>query len=409
MEFDCNWHEVSKDIDVVNKELSTLLQNAADDYANGKVLKAEYSYGDVILSNGQLMLPKLTQSENISFGVVICQSLEGFVYSNEDNTIPVAIIEPGRAFLINDSENPLAVPRQLLNVSAGARSIFLLPKVSDATNFVKLARNFSLNQKKPPKNLQEQWEIFVDIAQKAKSPWKATVIFFDQTWINKSSLSGYRLYEYLCRNNLPSKSFFGKKIAFDKELSEAIGKFKFKPDPFLTDNIKHIFEIAARFFPGLVFAEDDSLGPIALIQKAFIEHYGLDYSPNILLPGYIGSGKQCYHSMQYPMLLEYSPQQRKESTNLKQLRELYQIMAKAIEHIQNKNSLNGILKEICDVHLEFFHTYAEENMEIVHSKNIKLVDPVVKKQVSQFSFPFCDSSSFLRKGCIAVSNSYVGN
>lgn len=185
-------------------------------------------------------------------------------------------------------------------------------------------------------------------------------------------------------------------------LAETISELRFKPDAFLVENIKHLFAIACHFVPGFVFAEDESLAPIQFLQESFMEHYGLHYMPSILQPGYAQKGRPCYHSLQHPAFLR--PAIRRQETNLEQIRELYRVLYKVIERIQEVDPIQQELIEFLKTQLEFFHMNATDknHREVEPITEIQTLDPIIQKQLAQFTIPFSDASAFLCKGCISV-------
>lgn len=397
------WSKEFEMLNLLNSELAAILNEVAKDQGvpDKSVIKAEFCFGDMILTNGCLTLSDSAQQQDVSFGIVLDHSLEIFT-TEKNGSSPVAILEAGQAFVLMDSPDLTLLPSCLLNISAGARSIFLLPRITEETSFWKLARNYNLQEKQPPKNLNEHWQIFSEIAKKSNSSWKATVLFFDKSWLDCTSIAGYRLYQYLRDTNLPNSHFFRKKLTFEMAFTETLSELCFRPDPFLIENIKQLFAISCHFMPGFVFAEDETLAPIQLLQEAFVQVYGLQYTPAILQPGYAKKGRRCYHSMQHPMLPQTTT--RKHDTNLEQMREIYRVLYKTVEHIQNLDPITSELVEFISTELEFFHVNAQkQHREIEPSKNIEFFDPIIQRQISKFHFPFADTSAFLRRGCIAMS------
>lgn len=390
----------SEKLSSISPELANILEDILKNRGlpDKELIKVEFNFGDMLLSDGRLTV---SNCQDIAFGVVLEHSLE--VFTHDQNKItPMAILEAGQAFVLMDHPGLSLLPLSLLNICAGARSIFLLPKITEEMRFWKLAQNCNLEQKDPPQNLNEHWQIFSDIAGKARSPWRATVLLFDKSWLDYHSLAGHKLYQYLQHTNLPNAHFFRKKLTFEMAFADTLSELGFKADPSFIRSINHLFEISCHFLPGFVFAEDESLAPIKLLQDAFMKHYGLRYTPTILQPGYAKPGRRCYHPMQNPMLNHNSP--RKHETNLEQIREIYRVVHKTIEHIQEIDPISRELVEFLNAELEFFHVNAQEkHREVEPSKNIGIRDPVIQRQVAQFHIPFSDASAFLRKGCIAMS------
>lgn len=398
--FDTDWSKALEKVKTINNNFFSLARAIATNKKQKlKVTEVEYNFGDSIISDGKLELPNAT---NYSFGIVLSSTLEVFINVNEQ-IVPIAILNPGQTFLLSDHFNSASLPLSFKNITAGARSIFLLPKITDSMRFWRLARRYKLSMDMP-RTPFDQWYIFKDIAKATKCSWKAKVLLFNNDWLKEENELTKELRNYLLQHELPRPAFFRKKILFHMILAESLKEFKIKTDIHLADTVKHLLAIATGFLPTFTFAQNESMAPIKIIQHAFMHDYKLGYAPHILQPGYCNQKHPCYYSMQIPILLESSPQQRLGKTKLEQLKNIHDLLSKITDRINNHRN-EGVFKEFSDFNtldFNFFDSRVTNDPEIDSSFKIAKFDSVIQNQVDLFKAPFCGTSNFLSQGCISI-------
>src|SRR3990167_1558640 len=129
-----------------------------------KELKADFSYAGL----------------ETPAGVMLRNSIELFI-ETPDRVIPHAVFMPGDVFALWKWLDPQAVvhPTPLMCGTAGARSIFMLPNISDLAAHKKLRQDFNVRQS-PPNQLMDQWSLFTALAKHsaAAATWRAEAILF---------------------------------------------------------------------------------------------------------------------------------------------------------------------------------------------------------------------------------------
>lgn len=361
-------------------------------------MKSTFSFGESIFKNGKAMPHELPS--DLGFFLIIDRGVEVFIESPLQTT-PIAALQTGQTFSLDNEQNLSPLPLQLLNMTAGARSMFLYPKISNFDSHNRMFRYYNFDLSIPtPQRASNQWHMFKEIAAAKNSPWRTTILFFGNEWLQGDTLEHHQLRDYLRDSNVPNTRFYPKKMVFELLISEAIDQLRFKPDPFLADNLKHVFAISNGFLPGHVFADDEQFAPIQVIQEAFLEQYKLAYAPNILIPGYATHERVCYHSIQDSMMIEYAPQQRKKTSHLTQLRELARVFDQTKDYFEK--NYQPELAEFFATQFEIFHPHGAADIAVLPDHHILDLDSVLQRQVAASNKHFAKKSHFTSQGCISI-------
>lgn len=399
--FDRDWSKTWEKIKAVNANFFTLAKSVAIKKRKLKVTEIEYNFGDEVMSAGKLTLP-IADKTKYSFGIVLESALEAFVIEN-GQIASTAILKPGQTFLISNQFKSTNLPLGIKNITAGARSIFLLPKITDSTRFWRLSRKHKLKMDMP-RTPYDQWEIFKNITNHSHCPWRAKVLLFTEEWLKNNDSSTKAMINYLLAHELPQPDLFRKKDLFQMVFSKALSELRIKAEPYLIEKIKHLFAIASGLLPAFTFAQDESLAPIKTIQKAFTQDYKLSYAPHIVQPGYCNQKYPTYYSMQMPGLITLSSQKRITRTKLEQLKDVHSLLSDILTYI-SKYQDEPIIKELGNfekLDFKFFDSRVIRDSRIDPSTKMKKFDSIIQKQSDLFKAPFCESSSFMSQGCISV-------
>ena len=165
--------------------------------------------------------------------------------------------------------------------------------------------------------------------------------------------------------------------------------------------------------PGYIPAVNDNLLPASLLQKIFIESYGLKkYHPDIMQPSHFTLEKDkypIYYSLQNPSTLIFSPKSRKISSTIFELRELEHIMRIFISELSKDNALcsDTIINTIAKtVDFDYYHNKADRHRVIRSSSEIAKADKRFNITDSRNKSPtthFASDSPFVR-GCISIKS-----
>lgn len=352
-------------------------------------------------------------------GMVLEKNLEYFIdLKNENISIPWLIFSPGSFFpfatILSKKTNRTYAPNGVLTVTSGTRSSFMLPNIGCATNHSNLQRDFNV-QNPPPKSLYEHWHIFREIINSTigNCNWRSCVIYFSEKWIEKLHNDKAWLYLKHYLHELAWNAFEYRRndIYYNIAFSVIQKKRNLKPNPYLVDTARHLFTTALGAAPGYAPACNDDALPYELLQKVFIESYGLKkYFPTIMQPIHFNfelDKLPVYYSLQNPSTFVFSPRSRKLSSTIFEMRELEHIMKIFISELSNDDGMcsDTIINKIAKcVEFNYFHNKNDRHRIVRLSADINKLDErfiVNSKHKTEIS-KFATDAPFVR-GCISIS------
>ena len=427
-----SWQEVSIDVHQCNPELATIIDQLSpgDDLP---LIKVSYPYGAQITHHTTLHLPN-DQGDLVPLGDPSLDAELQTMLAGQDTLLPLSLLLKGAAEIytqFNERILPwsLLMPGQLLslwrkldqsdtfhpvhifNVTSGARSIFMAPNIGDSGAHNRLKRDFSLHAP-PPINLHDHWEIFRAIAQHpdTHSTWQSELLLFPAKWLEliHHDPAWLPLRCYLYQYGWQTSAYSRNQLFYNYAFSIALAGRNYKPAPYINDTAKHLIAIAVGAKPGFRVLLDDSIAPVSLFQKVYLESYGLKkYIPSVIGPAYWSkqNTSPIYYSLQYPITYEFSPKSRKVASTLHNLSELKCLLDIFIQALAN-NQLNvedTILKQLGKtLHFDYFHNKLDQQ------KEVKLTNLLPNKDSSLTVSPmpdreFAESGTFFL-GCIQISH-----
>lgn len=433
---ECTWKEIRDDIAKVNKKLADIIDKIDPDDSY-TVFRRKYRYGEYILRDSDFLVTnKLGQSVPISDASVDAKIQEKLGYNLNSNpvmllldnsielflklqnrTIPFSVygmISKGHVFglgrLFNNGEH--YHPAFLWNMTAGARSIFMLPKISSSLLHKKLSKQLCIHED-TPKNLLDHWHVFKKIANHKEfgEPWFTEIVFFSKKWFETLDDPAWKeLKIYLLEAAWQRSSFWRDQFIWDTIFSMIQGANVIRANPYIADNVKTLILIGLGKVPGFSPAEDDDIAPISRIQKAYLDIYGLKkYPPIIMQPKFLQFGEKSdsvYYSLEYPMAIEFSPKLSQNSSKLDDLLFIRRLLDTYIREI-SANKLNvantRIFEIIKKIKFDCYHCDVSQYSGLKESAEIYNDDKKVQgisKQFSRLEFP--ERSPFFR-GCVRVS------
>ncbi len=304
------------------------------------------------------------------------------------------------------------------SVSAGARSLYLLPKVTLSGGHKRLKRDYHVTLP-PPKLMKDHWPIFKQIVNSPAftEEWDCEIIYLTDKWLEKLESNGpwLRLRNYLLERGWLHSEYARKKSIFDviwQLFAKSLSERGLKPNPYVLDTLKHLAFIGTGVLPASRPANGSgSAGPIDGIQQVYLDCYGLkDYIPTIMEPANLSllEKNSVYYSLQSPSMLESIPQLRNLSSIIDNMRELKELTDHFLGEAFDENLRVGqtkVINIIQKLSFEFFHeaTYAygadiRPTYEMPEGDSNLLYLP--PGSYGQRKFP--ETSAFLR-GCVRVS------
>ncbi len=392
------WQDIRSEVNIVNSQFAELIDELSPD-SKLPLYVAKYDYGEIIENGFAFFYPdnrgKVLTLDNIKdrqfqhdfsyvgigtpAGIVLDKSLEIFIESGS-RIIPRKVYTSGDIFALwgKLQTNKRFHPTPVMKTTAGARSIFMLPNISDQFHFLKLRDKLNIKIE-IPNELEEQWSLFRAITKKKQSNWQVKVLLLTTDWMDliRNDSAWNKLYCYLLQQAWLNSSYERNQIFYDHALSRIMEMKNLKPNPYLVDTFKYILSIALGAFPGFTIATDETYMPTKLLQEIFIEDYGLKhYWPTLFHPiqyDFDSSDFPIYYSLQYPTTLIFSPKSRKLTTTLQDLRDMINIYEKFNDAINTgflglKETVIGeFLKRI---NFLFFHSKPDKHGEILPSELI---------------------------------------
>ena len=420
-----NWQDIRNRVIKINRELAAIIDKISPNKHYPLIL-ASYRFGDLIIKNGLLHLPKFSkliplnsaelESKLVKFlsyakiplTLLLNNACEIFVESNE-RTIPLNIFYQGKCFgtfeTLSAIFNMECFP--IWNVSAGGRTLFTLPKITESSGLKRLKNYYDLPTDLQVRMLSDHWQLFKEISQSSRfnQTWKQDLIFFTAPWFkNKKDPVWLEFKDYVFKQGWIQSQYAIANFEFSifwQQFVKAIHQRNLKPSIYLSDTIKHLFAITAGAAPAFT-PDDDSqrIAPTEALKQALLEVYQLkNYLPTFMHAGMLGNEnlKTLYYSLNFPTLLEGTPEGKKELTLMFDLKEIKLMLETFQRFLTSENNL------LSKINLNYFHVQEDKNAAINSSKVlVKFDKSLLLDQKSYYEREFCATSQFWR-GCIQIA------
>lgn len=379
-----SWEDVRHDVQRVDRHLANMIDDVSKKTGH-KLYKARYCYGDRIVTHGKFHLPlkdggtvplkepdvatilqKHLGRKSVPMGLILTNSVEIF-FETKRYVVPSKLFGPGKLFGLWEAfdPDPLDSLVSIWNLTAGARTICMLPSISDAVLYKKLQREFALSSTMPPSKLLEHHHLFTELSRHIvdeEQKWYCDILFFSDDWLH-SNQNLLNFENYLLRQAWSQSYNCRSKMDYDiswETLHEEITMRNWKPRPYNIAIIKHLLAIADGIYPAFIPAYNNEAAPIDFIQDCIVNIYQLkDYEPIIMQPSHFGKlDKTHYFSLAMPTQLEHLARSRKNATVSSDLLE--------IKRMTDLLTSMGHSALTCD----FFHSDDNVSTVIQPSRNI---------------------------------------
>jgi hypothetical protein len=393
-----------------------------------KLMRVRYPYGATIYEDGLFYLPGKNGSillsdksipkhirESLNYRAVPlgCITHNGFeVFRNVgEHIFPLAFRDGGLELGIWET----FLPASPFTVVAGARTTFLLPKVSDYSGHKKLR---AVGVKSPtPRTLFCQWKVFSEIeqGQKTGEPWYCEIYFFTKQWQERifSDRKWVHFQNYLLKKALQHTEAERIKITYDsvwEHFSLFLKKNHIRNDVYLADILKHLTYIATGILPSFSVALDNTALPLEKIQSAYLNIYGLkNYIPTVMYSNYFNAekNKSVYYPLQVITTSSQLTNKNKLTTTKNVLIELIELVDLFLQQISS-NSLgagNDYMRDLFSkVSFDFFHSDHFIEAGIYPANEMPTDDPdLLFSSVETNNKEFCDRGTVTR-ACVRISS-----
>lgn len=431
------WKEVQESVANSCTELYKILAdiNPGEKYT---FIRVRYPFGSIIMHEDEVYFPfgknnSIPLSDpaipnsikeklgyrSIPFGMITANSVEIYRESS-DRVFSVELSGPNKGLEIGIFEYFGLTP--CYTVSSGARSLFMIPKISETRNHKKLMKYMQINCGQP-RNIFKQWHVFKELYNSPifDSAWEAEIVYLPKIWDDslesyaKESLPWAALKSYLYKKGFEHSQSGRCKLLVDilwQEVAIALDEDGLKPDIYTVDTLKQLIHIYLGSISGNRPSINNYAGPIQRLQEVYVEQYGLEKAPTIMIPQRFkfSDNIPVYYSMQEPAISSSNPLNRKLQTIIEEMRELMAITS-ALSRSTRKIKLDNLKLHqlIQSMKLEFFHSdlysYGKEirpTTEIAQSDSDFLYTP----SNPEGKLEFADNGSFIR-GCIKISKSEI--
>jgi hypothetical protein len=427
------WNQISETFKALNPELGQIIDEISPDKSFG-LYKCRYPYGEKILSSGVFQVPDNNGStipithqntpkdikQDLSYNsnanpvsMILKNSSELFLTQNNHSLSLYGLITPGKIFstwIVLNSSKITHAPPFFWDMTAGARSFFMLSKLYNQSGYARLRKAFSLSCDKP-KFLFEHWKIFKEIAQDRAftQPWETEILFFGKKWFDQLHDPKFIFFKnYLLDKAWQSSDYVRNQFIWNYIYSTIQRKNSIKTDPYLAETVKHLFGMASGSMSGFAPSIDNLAAPVDGLRRAYNDVYQLnEYQPVFMEPHILSSSgetRPVYYSLEYPSTMEFSSRNRDDKNKIQDLILIKSLINKYLLEMSN-NHLNIENTPIGSLHknIEFNYYHTTEGYHLIDNSHL------IPEQDKNFTFlngnddrPLPIHSPFLR-GCIKIT------
>jgi len=424
------WKAIREEVQGVNPTLAGIM-DAIDPSDSFTLVKVRYPFGEKILDEGKLCLPnengravpirecdlppdlkdKLAYS-SIPLALTLKKACEVYMELNQ-RIVPINMVGQGELFGLFEAlqSGALFATAPLWNLISGARSMFMLPKITDSNLHKRLFRKYKVSAL-VPRGLSDHQRIFKSIAQSqsAEKRWCSEVLFFTKDWLeNRNDPNWLKFQNYLYQQGWQQTSSVRDHRGLSyiwNTLSNVIREKQLKPNPYHVDTIKHLMAILMGTLPGFKSADaSEQVGPTRKIQDAYLETYGLkDYLPIIMHPHRLTPNDtvgSVYYSLMMPTLMDGLQQYKSTSSTVNELRNIKVVMDLLMEGLKAVDA--PLPTRLLTSQYQYFHSSVEPSDDLHPIKEMPAADPRLmdlEKRYKNRVFPI--SGPFAR-GCVRVA------
>lgn len=347
--------------------------------------------------------------------VILKNSLEIYM-SHRVTQVPITLGVAGEGAVISVSRmlarNIPHHPAFIWNISAGARSLFFLPKISQKRKYRSLRSALAIDVD-IPKNTLEHIYVFKKIfAHDCVKPWSTKLLFFSVKWFEYLEDPAWiKLKTYLLECFRDAFESLGNMYIWDIIISLILKERDIRPSLYVINTVKHLLMMAAGIIPGIAPATSEKYGPIHDLQKIFSECYKIDYVPTILGPGYFDmyskSAQPILYSLQHPNFLEDAPRKKDNSSLISETYDVANLLEKILASLKNVDyniqdtPLHHVPRRVS---IEAFHPEPKEYSKIKNPSILTESDPRFIETLYHCKQTSIAKNSSIFKGCFRLKS-----
>lgn len=418
-----SWKDIRADVSAINKNLFDIIEeiNPSEHYS---LYKVRYPFGAKIVDKGKLSLPNQesnfdTISRELNYAAVplaliINKSCEVFI-ENKQQIIPLNLLSSAQLFGLFEvlaKQTNTESKQPPWSITAGARSIFMLPKITDMNAHRRVMREYKL-QSQPPQSLDEHWQIFTKIAQHAdiKNPWCCEILFFSDAWLFKQqdNILWSKFNRYLYSQAWIESAYLRNKTLLNllwEILASSLISQNLKLKPYLMQIIKQLTAISYGFASGYQPAgRNEMVAPIAAIEDAYVKVYDLkEYLPIIMHASNLSGQTQqstYYYSLSAETLHEGSFTSAQPPRVISRVRQTKQLMEAINAHVATNPLLQTYQQD--EINYHYFHITEEKDTNIKSTKDLPAFDPCMIETFHTYKDRIFPAASPFIRGSISIT------
>lgn len=320
-----SWSEIKHKVKAVNPSIYQVIEEVAPDITAPFFL-AQYAFGEHFGIKNHAYLPtssgkvekidsRHTDNElfqhlgygrnSLPLGIILDKYCEWHYFGENNRIFPDCVQGAGAIFnmqIVFDEDK--TVDNNVLSVSSGALSSFMLPNIGCARKHGRIQKYFAVDSP-APKSPYEHYLIFKEILQdkNTATDWRSEILYFSEQFIEEVKHNDKWLKLKLYFSEALRKKL--TQNTYDSSCNDLFLSAKkvnrFRPTPFIMDTAKYIFNICMGAGIGVKPAIDEQYLPVQEIQKAYSECYGLEYTPTLMVPASLNEqNDSIYYPLQCP-------------------------------------------------------------------------------------------------------------
>lgn len=299
-----SWDNVKTDIARANLALFEILQTV-EGIQNMFFTVFEYPYGQIIADELFFYLPcSGGEMTGVPFSMVLNKHLEMFIEFRGKSSA-YKIYKEGDFLGIRalHSSSNIHHPTDILQISSGARNVFLLCPIADVKPHSNLEKYFNTKLHKPDE-LESHFFTIRDICNADLCQWRSKLLVFPNEIVkliknNKLPTLSNLLMAFDSNQagyyaNMP---FYNYLMTYIKANNEVISN-----NVYVNDVVNQLISIGVGQVPGYALAVHDDLLPLDFILEVYRDIYKSKYTPFIMVPTHFN--KETNHPVYYSILKE---------------------------------------------------------------------------------------------------------
>jgi hypothetical protein len=431
-----SWAKIKERVMALHPKLCTALNDIphVDDF---RVMTVQYPFGAEILKDGVFQLNldcevmphdderiPLEIKNHLNYpwqvlpvSMVLTHSFDSFI-PTPSHIMPYQMLGPGEILsllTIFDRKDAYGIFQSTHCATAGCRSLFTLPKISDATYNQKLKHAYNVNEHTCPKTYTDQWALFHELAtaEKFHDGWYCELLIFPRRFfevIRETPELRSLLLQEVWGFTAFSRNLSSYDILWSCYIEKAVDSAA-RHHPGIIETVKHLIKIALLEVPGFAPTIDDTAGPVTKLMDTLINTYKIRYHMPIFmeLSQYDGRHPVYYSLHRHTFAHSFQSQHSFQHTR-QELIEIKHILEDFRDHVLGNKlpfDLEGssLATMFSTTDFDFFHPQGEGELR----SDIDMIatdDPRFTELMAQFpckrTLKFPSSAAFFH-GCIRIS------